>query len=151
MSIFRKCHMKLFLIVKVGDPFWVWLHFYRVFEMSPKSVFHYFGLSWTRLEKCIFQSAENFKEHRFIFSDILQFLEPDFQIFQIPGPRKSVFGAWGRFWTVLGCPKIIDLFTVLQILYKFWKMLHKSVSYEPSCQYGISPFLKTIINKSKYL
>ena len=39
MSIFRKCHIKLFLIVKVGDPFWLWLHFYSVFEISPKSVF----------------------------------------------------------------------------------------------------------------
>ena len=101
MSIFRKCHIKLFLIVKVGDPFWLWLHLYSVFEISPKSVFHYFGLSWARLEKCIFQSAENFKEHRFHFFDILQILEPNFQIFHIPGSKICVLGlvdVFGRFW-----------------------------------------------------
>ena len=103
MSIFRKCHIKLFLIVQVGDPFRLWLRFYRVFEFPPKSVFHYFGLSWARLEKCIIQSAENFKEHRFHFFDILRFLEPDFQNIHIPGPRKSVLGpgdVLGAFWGV---------------------------------------------------
>ena len=103
MSIFRKCHIKLFLIVQVGDPFRLWLHFYSVFEFPPKSVFHYFGLSWARLEKCIFQSAENFKEHRFHFFDILRILEPDFQNIHIPGPRKSVLGpgdVFGRSWGV---------------------------------------------------
>ena len=108
MSIFRKCHIKLFSIVKVGDPFWWWLHFCSVFEFSPKSVFQYFGLSWARLEKCIFQSAENFKEHRFHFFDILRIPEPDFQIFQIPVPRKSVFwpgDIFTCFWskTLPGC------------------------------------------------
>ena len=103
MSIFRKCHIKLFLIVQVGDPFRLWLHFYSVFEFPPKSVFHYFGLSWARLEKCIVQSAESFKEHRFHFFDILRILEPDFQNIHIPGPRKSVLGpgdVFGRFWGV---------------------------------------------------
>ncbi len=103
MSIFRKCHIKLFLIVQVGDPFRLWLHFYSVFGFPPKSVFHYFGLSWARLEKCIVQSAENFKEHRFHFFDILRILEPDFQNIHIPGPRKSVLGpgdVFGRFWGV---------------------------------------------------
>ena len=101
MSIFRKCHIKLFLIIQVGHPFRLWLHFYSVFEFSPKTVFHYFGLSWARLEKCIVQSAENFKEHRFHFFDILRILEPDFQNIHIPGPRKSVLGpgdVFGRFW-----------------------------------------------------
>ena len=41
--------------------------------------------------------------------------------------------------------KIIDLFTVLTIFYEFSPMLHKSFSYEPSRQYGISHCLKTII------
>ena len=103
MSIFRKCHIKLFLIIQVGHPFRLWLHFYSVFEFSPKSVFHYFGLSWARLEKCIVQSAENFKEHRFHFFDILRILEPDFQNIHIPGPRKSVLGpgdVLGTFWGV---------------------------------------------------
>ena len=103
MSIFRKCHIKLFLIIQVGHPFRLWLHFYSVFEFSPKSVFHYFGLSRARLEKCIVQSAENFKEHRFHFFDILRILEPDFQNIHIPGPRKSVLGpgdVLGAFWGV---------------------------------------------------
>ncbi len=55
------------------------------------------------MEKCIFQSAENFKEHRFHFFDILRILEPDFQNIHIPGPRKSVLGpgdVFGRFWGV---------------------------------------------------
>ena len=63
-------------------------------------------------------------------------------------PKKIGFFAWGRFLLVFWVQKIINLFTVLQILYKFWKMFHKSFSYEPSRQYGISPFSKTIIKKS---
>ena len=103
MSIFRKCHIKLCLIIQVGHPFRLWLHFYSVFEFSPKSVVHYFRLSWARLEKCIFQPAENFKEQRFHFFDILRILEPDFQNIHIPGPRKSVLGpgdVFGAFWGV---------------------------------------------------
>ena len=103
MSIFRKCHIKLFLIIQVGYPFRLWLHFYSVFEFPPKSFFHYFGLSWARLEKCIVQSAENFKEHRFHVFDILRILEPDFQNIHIPGPRKSVLGpgdVLAAFWGV---------------------------------------------------
>ena len=101
MSIFRKCHIKLFSIVQVGDPFRLLLHIYSVFEIPPKSVFQYFGLSWARLEKCILQSAETFKEHRFRFFDILQILELHFQNIHIPGPRKSVLGlgnVFGAFW-----------------------------------------------------
>ena len=63
-------------------------------------------------------------------------------------PKKTVFLAWGPFYTFFFVQKIIDLFTVLQILYKFWKMFHNISSYEPSRQYDISPFSKTIINKS---
>ena len=50
------------------------------------------------------QSAENFKEHRFHFFDILRILEPDFQNIHIPGgPKKSVLGpgdVLGAFWGV---------------------------------------------------
>ena len=136
MSIFRKCYIKLFLIVKVGDPFRLWLHFYSVFEFSPKSVFHYFGLSWARLEKCIVQSAENFKEHRFHFFDILRIVEPDFQNIHIPGPRKSVLGPGD----VLGCPKIIDLFTILKMFHEFGLIRDISWSYRCYLQYGITIF-----------
>ena len=135
MSIFRKCHIKLFLIIQVGHPFRLWLHFYSVFEFSPKSVFHYFGLSWARLEKCIVQSAKNFKEHRSILFDILPILEPDFQNIHIPRPRKSVLGPGD----VLGCPKIIDLFTISKIFHEFGLIRDISWSYICYLQYGISP------------
>ena len=65
-------------------------------------------------------------------------------------PKKIGFGAWGRFCLFLFVCNFTDLFTVWTIFYKFSPMLHKSFSYEPSLQYGISPFKKTIINKSKY-
>ena len=54
------------------------------------------------MEKCIVQSAENFKEHRFIFFDILQFLEPDFQNIHIPDPNTCVF----KPSDVWACPRI---------------------------------------------
>ena len=140
MSIFRKCHIKLFLIVQVGDPFRLWLHFYSVFEFPPKSVFHYFGLSWARLEKCIVQSAKKFKEHRFHFFDILRILEPDFQNIHIPGPRKSVLGpgdVLGAFWGVHKS----------SIYLQFWKYsinfgLIRDISWSYRCylQYGIAIF-----------
>ena len=145
MSIFRKCHIKLLSIVKVGDPFRLWLHFYSVFEFSPKSVFHYFGLPWARLEKCLVQSAENFKEHRFHVFDILRILEPDFQNIHIPGPRKSVLGPGDVFGSVLGCPKIIDLFTILKKIHEFGLIRDISWSYRCYLQYGIITFLKIII------
>ena len=52
------------------------------------------------MEKCIVQSAENFKEHRFHFVVILRILEPNFQIFHIPGSKICVLGlvdVFGRF------------------------------------------------------
>ena len=145
MSIFRKCHIKLFLIVQVGDPFRLWLHFYSVFEFPPKSVFHYFGLSWARLEKCIVQSAENFKEHRFHFFDILRILEPDFQNIHIPGPRKSVLGpgdVLGAFW---GVQKSSIYLPFWKKIHEFWLIRDISWSYRCYLQYGITTFLKTII------
>ena len=150
MSIFRKCHIKLFLIVKVGDPFRLWLHFYSVFEFSPKSVFHYFGLSWARLEKCIFQSAENFKEHRFHFLIFFKCWNRISRFFRFQTQEN-------RFWGLGTCLHVFyvqyftDLFTILTIFYKFALMLHESFSYEPCRQYGIKLFSKTIVNKSKYL
>ena len=83
----------------------------------------------------------------FIYFPKFRNLEPDFQISQIPDPRKSVFWPGDVFGTFV-CPKIINLFTILQILYKFALMLHESFSYEPSHQYGISHCSKTVVNKS---
>ena len=128
MSIFRRCHIKLVLIIQVGHPFRLWLHFYSVFEFSPKSAFHYFGLSWTRLEKCIVQSAENFKEHRFHFLTFFEFwnIISKFFIFQVP---KYVFwGSW-TFLDVFGGPKIIDLFTILEMFHEIGLIRGISWSY----------------------
>ena len=61
--------------------------------------------------------------------------------------QENRFFGLGTFLHVFFVQKNIDLFTALQILYKFWKMFHKSVSYEPSRQYGTSPFSKTIIKE----
>ena len=99
MSIFRKCHIKLFLIVKVGDPFWLWLHFYSVFEMSPKSVFYYFGLSWARLEKCIIQSAENLRITGSFLLTFFEFWNLISRIFIFQGPANRFWGL-GTFWGV---------------------------------------------------
>ena len=104
MSIFRKCHIKLFLIIQVGRPFGLWLHFYSVFEFPPKSVFHHFGLSWARLEKCIVQSAENFKEHRFIFLTFFEFWNLISRIFIFQGPENRFWGL-GTFWERFGVSK----------------------------------------------
>ena len=59
--------------------------------------------------------------------------------------QENRFLGLGTFLAFLHVQKIIDLFTRLAIFYKFWKMFHKSCSYEPSRQYGINPFFKTII------
>ena len=42
-------------------------------------------------------------------------------------------------------PKPIGLFTIRKKFHKLSPMFHKSFSYEPSHQYGISPFPKTIL------
>ena len=68
-----------------------------------------------------------------------------FSRFQTHGNR---FWGLGTFLHVFCVQKIIDLFTALQILYKFSTIFHKSFSYEPSRQYGISPFSKTILKYS---
>ena len=65
-----------------------------------------------------------------------QNLEPGFQIFQIPVP-KYVFWSLGTFW---GVQKIIDVFTIFLIFYKFGLIRDKSSSYIPYRQYGISRF-----------
>ena len=71
-----------------------------------------------------------------------------FELFELLDAQKIGFGAWGRFCMFFYVQEFTDLFTVFAIFYKFWKMLHNSFSYEPSRQYGISPFLKTILKKS---
>ncbi len=98
MSIFRKCHIKLFLIIQVGDPCWLWLRFYSVFEFSPKSVLLYFGTTWARLEKCMIHYAHFFWEHLLYISQKKSKLWIWFSDFSDSRPKKIGFGAWGRFW-----------------------------------------------------
>ena len=69
-------------------------------------------------------------------------------IFQVPENR---FWGLGTFLVVFYVQKIINLFTVFLIFYKFGQIHDKSWSYICSRQYGISPFLKSIVKKSKYL
>ena len=48
------------------------------------------------------QSAEKFQEQRFNSFYFFKNVDPGFQIFQIPGPKKLVLGpvdVFGRFWT----------------------------------------------------
>ena len=84
----------------------------------------------------------------FIDFSIFQNLGPSFQIFQITVSKKGFWGLW-TFFDGLACPKIIDLFTIFTIFYKFALILFISFSYEPSRQYGTSPFFETSLNKSK--
>ena len=65
---------------------------------------------------------------------------PLFELFGFLDAQKNGFGARGRFWDVFDVQKIIDLFTMLTIFYKFALILLISCSYEPSRQYGPSPF-----------
>ena len=88
--------------------------------------------------------------HRNLVSKIEIFLkkikfETWFPDFSDSRPKKIGFWGLGTFLHVFWVQKIIDLFTIWRFFYKFWKMSHKSFSYEPSRQYGINPFLKTII------
>ena len=137
MSIFRKCHIKLFLIVQVGDPFRLWLHFYSVFEFSPKSFLLHFGTSRARLEKCMIHSALFCWEHLLYIFQKIKFGNPIFRFFRFL-TQENRFCGLGKFLTVLYVQKIIDWCTVLWIFYNVALMFHESFSYEPSRQYGIS-------------
>ena len=56
---------------------------------------------------------------------------------------KNVFWGPATFLRCFYVQKFIDLFTTLEIFYKFVLILFISFSYEPSRQSGTSPFLKT--------
>ena len=119
--------------------------FYGVSEFYPKSVLLQFGTSRARLGKRLTHSAQKCREQISYISQKNQNLEPGFQIFQIPDPIKSVLGPVDVFCRFLYVQKIIDLFTVFKISYKFALILFISFSYEPSRQYGTSPFSKTLL------
>ena len=99
--VFRKCRMKWFLILKVGDPFRWWLHVYSVFEFSHKTILLYFGSSWARLEKRMIQSAKNFEEHRFHVFQIFQKIKQVSRMFIFQVPESVCLGLAN----ILGCQK----------------------------------------------
>ena len=75
-----------------------------MFEFLPKSVLLHLGTSRARLEKCMIHSAQFGWEHVLYISQKFQNMEPGFQIFQIPDPRKSVLWPGDVFGTFV-CPK----------------------------------------------
>ena len=88
--------------------------------------------------------AQKMREQISYVFQTFQKLDFDFQILQIPDPIKSVFGSWDVFVCFV-VQQITDLFTILKMFHKLVLLLCISFSYEPSRQYGISPFLKTIL------
>ena len=76
-----------------------------------------------------------------IYFSKIQKLEPYFLISQIPDPRKSVLGPGDVFACFPG-PTIYRFVYHVDNFYEFSPVLHKSSSYAPFLQYGISPFLK---------
>ena len=91
--------------------------------------------------------------HRNFVSKFMIFLE-NFEIWNLVfiflrlQTQENVFWGLGTFLHVFKVQYFTDLFTRLTILYKFSPVLHKSFSYEPSRQYGISPFLKHLKNRN---
>ncbi len=75
-------------------------------------------------------NSQNFQKHNLIFR---------FFRFQT---QENRFWGLGTFLAAFYVQYFTELFTILTIFYKFSPMFHKSFSYEPSRQYGISPFSK---------
>ena len=117
--------------------------FYIVFEFPPKSVLRYFGTSRARLEKRMIHSAQKIYGQLSRIFQHFQNYNMIFIFFRFQTQENRFWGL-GTFLHVFFVHKFTDLFTVWTILYKFSPIFHKSFSYEPSRQYGTSPFLKTI-------
>ena len=81
-----------------------------------------------------------------IFKNIIWFSD-----FLDSRPKKIGFGGLGTFLAALLIRIFTDLFTVWKMFQKLSPILCISFSYVCSRQYGISPFLKTILNQSEYL
>ena len=91
---------------------------------------------WSILHR---NSVSRFK----LFFKLFQMWNLVFRFFRFQTQENRFWGLGTFFARFFVVEKIINLFTVLQILYKSWKMFYKRFSYEPSRQYGISPFSKT--------
>ena len=97
MSIFRKCHMKLFTIVKIGDPCWLWLHFYSVFWIFTQIGFASFGNLMSSFGEVYDPFCTVFLGASFIYFSKFSKFGTRFQDFSDPRPKKIGFGAWGHF------------------------------------------------------
>ena len=87
------------------------------------------------------------------FSDFSKFSKfgtwfPDFSYSSPTKSPKNRFWGLGTFWHA---QKITNLFTILKIFYDFGVIRDISWAFTCYLQYGISPFSKTILKKSKYL
>ena len=121
----------------------------QCFWISTQIGFASFGNLMSSFAKVLEPSCTVFLGASFIYFLNFSKFGSWFPDFSDPRPNKIGFGACGRFLTFLHVQKIIDLFTILEIFYKFALILFISSSYEPSRQYGTSPFLKTLLKKSK--
>ena len=83
----------------------------------------------------------------YIFS-IFSKNNPYFRFFWFQTQENRFWGL-GTFLALLLVQQFNDLFTILKMFYKFSLILCINCSYEPSRQYGISPFLKSILKASK--
>ena len=104
MSIFRKCHIKLFLLIQVGHPFRSWLHFYSVFEFSPKSFFIILDsreLVWRSVYSNLQRTLRSTGSIFFIFFKIWNLIS---RIFIFQGPENRFWGP-GTFLDVFGVSK----------------------------------------------
>ena len=105
MSIFRKWHIKLFLIVKGGDPFWLWLHVYSVFDFFTKTRSFIMLVTCEPVWRSVYSNLQRIS--RSTGSILLIFFKfwnriSRFFIFQVP---KYVFWGLGTFLDVFGVSK----------------------------------------------
>ena len=124
------------------------LHFYSVFFMFTQIGFASFRNLVSSFAKVLEPFCIVFLGASFSYFQNFENLEPGFQIFRFQTPKNVFWGLW-TFWDVLYVQQFIDLFTILGFFYKFALILFISCSYEPSRQYGTSPFFKTSLKKSK--
>ena len=104
MSIFRKCHIKLFLIIQVGHPFRLWLHFYSVFEIPPKSIFIILD-SREPVWRSVYSNPQRISRSAgSIFLRFFNFWNLISRIFIFQGPENRFWGL-GTFWERFGVSK----------------------------------------------
>ena len=136
---------KIVFDCKSWTPIWIMTAFLQCFWNSTQIGFASFGNLMSSFGEVSDPFCTVFLGASFIHFSKNSKFGTRFTGFSDSRPRK--IGVWGpgTFLRVFYVQKFIVLFTTLTIFYKFSPMLHKSFSYEPSRQYGTSPFLKTVI------